>query len=486
VLVALKDRTDSIVVGAVAVARRPGGPSRISVLLVATAIITMLSAWWAFRTATPRTLVAYASLAVVFGAIAGVHVRTIAKYSVNGWLVDTRLLVQEAVARSPGGRVTAANLARIAGDATVHAGTETTLEPRRKSTPDGEAAVVAVRLAAWRWLELRYAPAAPRTGHWFLTLMFLSVAGPALMALARWGARSRARPRELHETAAAWAFLAPATLHFAAFSLVPMLFLGYLSLHRWTVGDAVKPFIGLANFALLGDAAVWRSLGITAVFALHVPLTMAVALAAALVLRRKRRSPAARLVMTALLLPTMSSVVAIAVVWQWMYGHSADTGLINRWLMIAGQSPINWLGDGGTALLALMILAAWLQVGWQTWVLLAGLEGIPAEYSDLARVDGARSWQRFRYVTLPLLKPVMLVVLVTALLGAVQMFTLVFVLTEGGPAQATDLIAYRIYQTAWGMGRFGLASALAVILFAVLVGLAAMQFRLLGRRISYG
>jgi len=182
-------------------------------------------------------------------------------------------------------------------------------------------------------------------------------------------------------------------------------------------------------------------------------------------------------------LPYVSSVVAVTLVWQWMY--HADFGLINYLLSFVHVRPVDWLGNPKTALLAVMVVSVWVQLGYQMTVFLAGLNGIPQTYLDAARVDGAGAWQRFWKVTFPLLRPVTLFVLVTDVIGSFQVFTYVYVLTEGGPLHATDVIAYRIYQTAWEFLQFGYASALAVLLFVVLFAVTRVQFRLLGRRVEY-
>jgi multiple sugar transport system permease protein len=149
-------------------------------------------------------------------------------------------------------------------------------------------------------------------------------------------------------------------------------------------------------------------------------------------------------------------VVAIALVWQWMY--HADFGLLNYLGSLVGLAPVDWLGNPKTALVAVMIVSIWVQVGYQMVVFLAGLQGIPQVYLDAARVDGASAWQRFRHVTIPLLRPVTLFVLVTGVITSFQVFTLVYVLTDGGPLHATDVIVYRIYQMAWEFLQFGGAS----------------------------
>jgi len=173
-------------------------------------------------------------------------------------------------------------------------------------------------------------------------------------------------------------------------------------------------------------------------------------------------------------------VVAIALVWQWLY--QPDFGVINYLLSAIGLRPLDWLGSPRTALVAMMIVSVWAQLGYQMTVFLAGLQGVPQAYLDAARVDGASAWQRFRRITLPLLRPVTLFVLVTGVIGAFQAFTYMYVLTDGGPLNATDVIAYRIYQTAWEFLQFGYASALSLLLFVVLFGVTRAQFALLAGR----
>jgi ABC-type sugar transport system permease subunit len=330
---------------------------------------------------------------------------------------------------------------------------------------------------------LRAVPLEAAAGGWAAVAVALALLGPAAGAVALWGARAAARPRVFRETATAWTFLAPAALHLAVFSAGPILFAAWLSLHRWSLVDPIRPFVGLANFAALGeDPLVGVSLRNTAVYALYVPVTMALALVAALALNRPGR--VVRWVRTAFFVPYVSSVVAVALVWQWIL--NPDFGLLNGALAAVGIAPIDWLGDPRTALVAVMLISVWVQLGYQMTVFLAGLQGIPPAYLDAARVDGAGAWQRFWRVTFPLLRPVVLFVLVTGVIGSFQVFTYVYVLTDGGPLHATDVIVYRIYQSAWEFLQFGYASALALVLFALLLGLTWAQFRLLGRRVEYG
>ncbi|OLC05943.1 MAG: hypothetical protein AUH42_06540 [Gemmatimonadetes bacterium 13_1_40CM_70_11] len=306
--------------------------------------------------------------------------------------------------------------------------------------------------------------------------------GPLTLWALAWAARERRRPQRLRETLTAWGFLAPATAHLALFSFAPILFALVVSLHRWSPLEPVKPFVGLDNFVQVArDPLVWISLRNTALYALQVPVTMALALGVALALHRHTRL--VRIARTAVFLPYVSSVVAIALLWRWLY--HADFGLLNYLLSFAGLGPVDWLGSPRTALLAVMLVTVWVQVGYQMAVFIAGLQGIPQVYLDAAVVDGAGAWQRFWRVTFPLLKPVTLFVLVTGLINSFQVFTLIYVLTDGGPLHATDVVVYRVYQTAWEFLRFGYASALAMLLFATLFGVTWAQFRLLGKRVEY-
>src|SRR5439155_549189 len=268
------------------------------------------------------------------------------------------------------------------------------------------AALGALRAVGGEWERVRRALRAyGAAGVLFGAAAYANVQQAARAAV--WVEREAARPQRLRETAAAWWFLAPATLHLAVFSFAPILLAVYASVHRWSLVEPERPFVGLANFAqLVRDPVVWISLRNTALYTLTVPVTMVVALGAALALGR--RSWAARLVRTAVFLPFASSVVAVALVWQWMY-HT-DFGAINWMLSLAGVGPVDWLGNPNTALIALMIVSLWVQAGYQMTVFLAGLQAIPRDYLDAARVDGAGAWRRFRTITLPLLKPVTLFV----------------------------------------------------------------------------
>lgn len=320
-----------------------------------------------------------------------------------------------------------------------------------------------------------------RPGLWRGAVLWPLLALVALTALVlRWS--RRAHPLRRRETLVAWSFLGGPLLHLAVFSFAPVLFTLLLSLHRWDLVTSERPYVGLANYReLAADPLFWKTLTNTAVYVLYVPVTLILALGLALLLNRRRKGE--KLLRAIVFMPYVTSTVAIALVWQWLM--NADFGLVNAALRLVGLPAVDWLGSPGSALLAIIVVTVWTQVGYQMLVLLAGLQAVPQHYLDAAVVDGATRWQRFRHVTLPLLKPVLLFVLVTGVISGFQVFTLVYLMTEGGPLHATDVIVYRIYQTAWEFLRFGSASAMAVVLFAILLVVTVVQFRLLGRRVEH-
>lgn len=313
-----------------------------------------------------------------------------------------------------------------------------------------------------------------------LLLPMLAAACGILMAA--WIAAARRTAAQRRTTVAAWGFLAPSALHLIVFTLGPLLFTLYLSLHDWDLLDVRRPFVGLGNYReLAADPLFWTALRNTAIYSLYVPVTMLLALGAALLLNQPLRG--VRLLRTIVFLPTIVSYVAIAMVWQWMY--HADYGLINYIVRAFGGPGIDWLGDPSTALLAVMIVSAWVQLGYQMIVYLAGLQGIPAHLLEAAELDGAGAWHRLRFVIWPLLRPVSLFLFITGVIWSFQVFALVYVMTEGGPLHQTDVLVYQIYQQAFEFRRMGYASAMSWVLFAILAGLTWGQWRLLNRRIDH-
>lgn len=320
----------------------------------------------------------------------------------------------------------------------------------------------------------------PIAKHSEILLFLAIVAGLVLAAcLVLYGL---ARRKERAVTGTALGFLAPSLLHLTFFIFTPIVFSAYLSLHRWDIIVPDKPFVGLANFAeIVQDASFWNALGNTLVFTLNVPAGMTLALGAALLLNRRLKGIG--LLRTIYFFPSVTSFVAIALVWMWIYHPTF--GAANFFLSLVGLGPLQWLNASETAMASVMLFTVWLGIGYQMVVYLAGLQGIPQELYEAARIDGASAWQRFRKVTLPLLKPTTFFILVTSFIASFQVFTSIYVMTAGGPTGSTDVLVYHIYQSAWEQLRMGYASAMSWVLFVIIMIATALQFRFLGKGVDY-
>ncbi len=302
-----------------------------------------------------------------------------------------------------------------------------------------------------------------------------AVAGVGLTLL-----RIADRGLRLRQALHGWAFLAPSLLHLLLFSIGPIAFCLYLSFHEWNLVEPARPFVGLDNYgALLADADFGRALLNTAFYVLFVPVGMTVALGLALLVNRPFRG--VRLLRTVLFLPYVTSFVAISLVWKWMY--EPEFGLFNNILGQLGLPEGTWLSAPATAMPSLMLMSVWMFAGYMMVIFLAGLQNIPDSLYESARIDGADAWQRFRHITLPMLRPTTFFILVTMVIFMFQVFTAVYVMTEGGPLHATDVIVYHIYRNAWEYLRMGYASAMAWVLFAIVFVITLAQWRWLGGRV---
>ncbi len=305
----------------------------------------------------------------------------------------------------------------------------------------------------------------------------------ALVVLASGVLYGKARGKARLATRTAIGFLAPSLLHLTVFVFTPIAFAAYLSLHRWDVVVPDKPFVGLENFKEMAtDATFWKALRNTVVYTLNVPIAMAISLGVALMMNRRLKGVA--FLRALYFLPSVTSFVAIALVWMWIYHPTF--GVANFVLGFVGIPPVQWLNSTDTAMVSVIIFSVWLSLGYQMVVFLAGLQGIPEEFHDAARIDGANSWQRFWRVTLPLLKPTTFFILVTSVISSFQVFTSIYVMTGGGPVGSTDVIVYHIYKAAWEELRMGYASAMSWVLFVIIMFATWIQFKIIGRETEYG
>ncbi|MDX1878355.1 sugar ABC transporter permease [Mycolicibacterium sp. 141076] len=284
--------------------------------------------------------------------------------------------------------------------------------------------------------------------------------------------------RRFRDTLTGYALLAPSLFGVVMFLLLPMLVVGWLSLQRWDLLGPIR-FVGLDNWhAVLTDPTFGRSLAVTLGFvALVVPVQTVLGLAAAMLLARGLSGTG--FFRTLYVLPWICSPLAIAVLWRWIL--SPTDGAVST---VLGHR-IEWLTDPTLALPLVSAVTVWTNVGYVTLFFLAGILAIPNDVHDAARIDGASAWQRFRRITLPMLRPTFFFVLVTGVVSAAQVFDTVYALTGGGPEGRTDLIAHRIYAEAFGSAAVGRAAVMALILFVLLLGITLVQHLYFRRRVTY-
>jgi multiple sugar transport system permease protein len=276
------------------------------------------------------------------------------------------------------------------------------------------------------------------------------------------------RAARARRAALAYALLAPSLFGVVAFLLLPMLVVGWLSLQRWDLLAPIE-YVGLANWrSVLTDSSFGTSLVVTALFiVMVVPVQTVLGLFAAAMLARGL--PGSGFFRTLYVLPWICSPLAIAVLWRWILAPT--DGAVGT---VLGQR-IEWLTDPDLALPVVSAVTVWTNVGYVTLFFLAGILAIPTEIQNAARTDGANAWQRFRHITLPMLRPTLFFVSVTGIVSAAQVFDTVYALTGGGPQGRTDLVAHRIYAEAFGAAAVGRAAVMAAVLFLLLVGVTIVQ-----------
>ncbi|MDH4179164.1 MAG: sugar ABC transporter permease [Armatimonadota bacterium] len=297
----------------------------------------------------------------------------------------------------------------------------------------------------------------------------------------------------------AYLFLSPGLALFFLFVLIPVVAAFYLSFCRYDIIHA-PTWIGLKNYAriakdLAGHGVFYLSVRNTAQYAIGtIPIGMALALGLALLVNAGLRGVS--VYRTSYYLPVVTSLVAVSMVWMWLYDPSY--GLLNYGLELLSRAltfvlrrevlipPQAWIGDPGQAMAAIVLMSIWRGLGYNMVIYLAGLQGIPNHLYEAAIIDGATPWQRFWAITWPLLKPTTAFILVVSVIGASQVFAQVYVMTNGGPNNATTTIVHQIFQHAFSFMKMGYASAMAFVLFGIIFVLSLINLRLLrGGEVEY-
>ncbi len=279
--------------------------------------------------------------------------------------------------------------------------------------------------------------------------------------------------RRRREVIDAYVFMSPVIIGLLVFTVGPIIVSLFLSFTKYNLLSDPK-WIGIDNYIkMYGEALFWKSLTVSAIYSvISVPLGLVVALFLAILLNRKMRG--VYLFRSIYYLPTVISGVGVAMLWRWIF--NGQYGILNTLLRTVGIKGPNWLLDEHYALAALIITSIW-GVGGTMLIFLAGLQGIPNELLEAAEIDGAGKWAQFRFITLPMISHVTFFNLVLGIIGALQVFTDAFVITNGGPNNSTLFIAVYLYRHAFMYLNFGYAAALAWVLFIIVMLLTLMVFR---------
>jgi multiple sugar transport system permease protein len=279
---------------------------------------------------------------------------------------------------------------------------------------------------------------------------------------------------------AAWSFAAPALIVIGGFFLLPVaaaFVLSFTDFDLYALASLENlRFVGIRNYVdLLQAPLFWQALGNTLYFVVvGVPMSLGLSLGAALLLN----SPLARaqaFFRTALFAPVVTTLVAVAIVWRYLF-HTRY-GWVNQGLAALGVDPIDWLGDPHWSMPTIILLAVWKNFGYNMVILLAALQAIPRELYESARIDGAGTWQEFVHVTLPSLGPVLSLVSILTMAGYFQLFAEPYVMTEGGPLRSTFSVLYFMFDQGFKWWNLGVASAIAFLLFALVLAASEAMLR---------
>ena len=280
----------------------------------------------------------------------------------------------------------------------------------------------------------------------------------------------------------AYLMLSPALLGLLAFTLFPMLAALLLGFLNWNIASE-PAWAGLANYReLLNDPTVLIGLRNTLWWVvMTVPLGIGVSLCLALALNRPIRGVG--LFRTVFYLPVITPLLVVALLFEWLY--NADFGLFNWFFGLFGLGPFNFLGDPGSALPAIAAMSVWKNAGSNMIIYLAALKGIPQHLYEAADVEGASRWNKFRHITLPMLGPANFFIGIMTMIAAFQVFTEIYIMTEGGPSFSTTTLAYAMWSNAFGYSRLGYAGAIANVMFILILIITLIWIRLYGRRVYY-
>jgi multiple sugar transport system permease protein len=288
---------------------------------------------------------------------------------------------------------------------------------------------------------------------------------------------------KIREQLAAYLFISPSFVFFTVFVLVPAVMGLGLSFFNWDLGASTFEFAGLDNWKLLFDnREAWLSIKNTLLLvAISLPLSLAIGLGLALMVNKL---PFGKMLFRSIFFaPVVTSLVAMSIIWRTMY--ASDTGIINYGLQLLGLPAVEWLSEPIGALFAVVILTLWHSSGYNMLIILAGLQGVDESLYEAATVDGSNKWSMFWKITLPLLSPTLFFITVTSVIGGLQSFEAVYLLTGGGPGYATTTLVYFIWNSAFNSMDMGLAATISIVLFLLIFIVTLIQWKFQRKWVHY-
>ncbi|MEM7021153.1 MAG: sugar ABC transporter permease [Pseudomonadota bacterium] len=275
--------------------------------------------------------------------------------------------------------------------------------------------------------------------------------------------------------------MAPAFLVLFLLTIYPFAYMLWISLHQWPILPTLpRPFVGAATYLfVLTDVTFWNSVRVTALY-MAASVTIQLALGFFLALLLTTPHPAVRFFRLPFIIPVFISPVVVGLIWKFMLGF--DLGIVNYLLRSVGLGGVNWLGGETTALLSVVLVDVLQWTPFTVLILHAGLSSLPSEPFEAAAIDGASRWQMIRYVTFPMIAPIFTVALLFRALDAFKLFDIVYILTRGGPGNATNVLAYNIWRKGFFENQLGYAATLSVLMIVVATFLAIALIRLMARQ----
>jgi ABC-type sugar transport system permease subunit len=290
-------------------------------------------------------------------------------------------------------------------------------------------------------------------------------------------------PRRRREYLTFLGFVAPNFILFGVFTFWPLIYSFFLSFQKWNMISPTKEFVGLGNYAkMLRDPVLWQ-VSRNTLFLAGGTVFIKLALALGLALLLNRRLTGRSVYRAIIFSPTFTTSVAVAMVWSWIL--DPFYGLLRVPLNLVGIASPRWLSDIHWTMPAIILVSIWNGLGYDMVIFLAGLQGIPRDLYEAARVDGASGWRLFWNITFPLLSPTTFFLVITSVIGAFKVFDIVAVMTGGGPMNSSNVYVHYLYQNAFRWFKAGYASALAVVFFVVILIITLVQVRLSRRWVHY-